>query len=177
MNSLDAIIEAAALDHGLPAGIVAAIVQVESTANTFASRYEPDYAYLWNVKASKPYRVRPEDRSLDRAPSDFSAPRGVSIHTEWISQQTSYGLMQVMGAVARELGFTGTFLTHLCYPATGLDIGCRLLANLKRRYLAKYGWEGVLRGYNGGSLAVVNATNPEYPAKVRAAMGGVPWPV
>lgn len=176
MNSLDAMIDTAAKAHGLPVGIVAAIVQVESTANTFADRYEPDYAYLWNVKTAKPYRVRPADRSLDRAPADFSSPRGVSVHTEWISQQTSYGLMQVMGAVARELGFTGPFLTQLCDPATGLDFGCRLLANLKRRYLAKYGWEGVLRGYNGGSGAAVNATNPEYPSKIKAAMGGTPWP-
>ncbi|MFP5223119.1 MAG: transglycosylase SLT domain-containing protein [Acidobacteriota bacterium] len=177
MNSLDAMIDAAAKAHGLPAGIVAAIVQVESSANTFAARYEPDYPYLWNVSTGKAYRVRPAERSLDRAPADFSAPRGVSVHTEWISQQTSYGLMQVMGAVARELGFAWPFLTQLCDPSVGMEFGCRLLAKLKRTYLAKYGWEGVLRGYNGGPGAVVNVTNPEYPAKIKAAMGGAPWPV
>lgn len=171
------LIAQAATQNGLPVSIVSALVKVESSSNSFASRYEPDYSYLWSVKANKPYRVRPADKSLDRAPVDFTAPRGVSVHTEWIAQQTSYGLMQVMGAVARELGFAGPFLTALCDPAVGLSFGCILLANLKRRYLSKYGWEGVLRGYNGGSYAVVNNTNPEYPAKIKAAMGGAPWPL
>jgi len=161
--------------HGLPSALVEGVVLVESGGDPWAERMEPDYGYLWDVLANRPYRVRPEHRSMDRAPAGFPAPRGVSAHTEWIGQQTSRGLLQVMGAVAREQGFQGKFLSRLCEPETGLDHGCRLLAGLKRRYLARYGWAGVLRGYNGGSGAVVTVTNPEYPAKILDALGGV-WP-
>ncbi|MGD0955720.1 MAG: hypothetical protein ABR953_02685 [Candidatus Acidiferrales bacterium] len=40
----------------------------------------------------------------------------------------SWGLMQVMGQVARKHGFTGKFLSALCDPVTALDIGCAALA-------------------------------------------------
>ncbi len=33
-----------------------------------------------------------------------------------------------MGQVAREHGFSGKFLSALCDPAAGLDIGCAVLA-------------------------------------------------
>jgi soluble lytic murein transglycosylase-like protein len=36
--------------------------------------------------------------------------------------------MQVMGQVAREHEFSGKFLSALCDPATGIEIGCRVLA-------------------------------------------------
>ena len=36
--------------------------------------------------------------------------------------------MQVMGQVAREHGFQGKFLSALCDPALGLDLGCAVLA-------------------------------------------------
>ena len=40
----------------------------------------------------------------------------------------SWGLMQVMGQVAREHGFSSNSLAELCDPVTGLDVGCRVLA-------------------------------------------------
>jgi len=49
-----------------------------------------------------------------------------SILTELLGQQTSWGLMQIMGATARERGFRG-WLTELCDPATNLEWGCRHL--------------------------------------------------
>ena len=48
--------------------------------------------------------------------------------TESRMRAFSWGLMQVMGQVAREHGFSGRSLAQLCEPATGLEIGCRVLA-------------------------------------------------
>jgi len=53
--------------------------------------------------------------------------------TEAYARSFSWGLMQVMGAVAREEGFTGTSLAELCDPATGIDAGCKHLANIFKR--------------------------------------------
>jgi len=52
--------------------------------------------------------------------------RGYTAGTERILQRTSWGLMQIMGAVARERGFRG-WLTELCDPAVNLEWGCRHL--------------------------------------------------
>ena len=49
--------------------------------------------------------------------------------TEEIARSISWGLMQVMGQLARERGFAGKFLSALCDPATGLDVGCTVLAS------------------------------------------------
>jgi len=39
----------------------------------------------------------------------------------------SWGLMQVMGQVARENSYTEPFLSSLCDPSDALEIGCRIL--------------------------------------------------
>ena len=48
----------------------------------------------------------------------------------------SWGLMQVMGQVAREMGFDGTFLSALCDPEQGLAIGCKLLRKTRTPWTA-----------------------------------------
>lgn len=166
-------IAAIAARHHLPPQLVQAIVQVESGGECCAIRYEPDYPYLWDVARRQPYRVRPVDRSLDRAPRDFPAPAGISRHTEWIGQQMSWGPMQVMGAVAREYGLQG-FLAELCDPMTGLGYGCRHLANYRDRFVATDGWRGVAAAYNAGSVrktADERFENQPYVDKVAAAGG------
>ncbi len=84
--------------------LVCAIVEQESAWNTYAIRYEPGF------------RTR------------YVAPLGLPA-TEEIARSISWGLMQVMGQVAREHGFTGKFLSALCDPLVGLDIGCAALAS------------------------------------------------
>jgi soluble lytic murein transglycosylase-like protein len=125
------VIELAAATHKLPADLVRAIVQVESSGNTFAIRYEPNFLLTYVKKDVKTF--------------------GASRDTERISRATSWGLMQVMGQVARELGCTEPFLSSLCEPVTGLECGCRLLARLRDKYLEKHGWDGVIAAYNAGS--------------------------
>ena len=69
--------------------------------------------------------------------------------TEFNAQCTSRGLMQVMGAVARERGFVGQFLTELCDPETGIEYGVRQLTI----FLKKYELRMALLRYNGGGRA------------------------
>lgn len=98
-------IEAAAAKHGLQADLIEAQVLVESAGLTDAFRYEPQFwkAYLMN---------KPEYQAAN--------PRRVS---------SSYGLMQCMYVVAKELGFTGE-PELLFVPTVGLEWGCAKLAEL-----------------------------------------------
>src|SRR3989442_7842808 len=50
----------------------------------------------------------------------------------------SWGLMQVMGQVARENGFAADFLSALCDPEQGLALGCLVL----QKKLAAAGGDG-----------------------------------
>src|SRR5258708_9578726 len=60
----------------------------------------------------------------------------------------SWGLMQVMGQVAREFGFAEESLPELCDPATGVDVGCLVLA--KRLARARGDVPAALLAWNGG---------------------------
>ena len=57
----------------------------------------------------------------------YVAPLGLPA-TEEIARSISWGLMQVMGQVAREHGFDGRFLSALCDPDAGVSMGCVVLA-------------------------------------------------
>ncbi|MGH9700043.1 MAG: transglycosylase SLT domain-containing protein [Candidatus Acidiferrales bacterium] len=101
--NLLALARAAAARHALDPALVCAVVEQESAWNSFAMRYEPAF------------RAR------------YVAPLGLSLSEE-VARSISWGLMQVMGQVARENGFDESFLSALCDPAVGLDCGCRVLA-------------------------------------------------
>lgn len=151
MSGPDNYVQVIAPKYGLDPALVAAVIKVESNGDRFAHRYESAYEYLWNVRSNSPYRVRNADRTRDNAPDDFPGPvYGGTSDTEWVDQQASWGLMQVMGAVAREQGLTG-FLTNLTDPMVGINHGCKLLARRRDRYLKSDGWAGVLASYNGGA--------------------------
>ena len=70
--------------------------------------------------------------------------------TERIGQMCSWGIMQVMGAVAREHGFTGkpSDFPKLCTIPDGLLYGCLHLVKFRARYSA---WPDVIASYNAGS--------------------------
>ena len=98
-----ALARASAARHALDPALVCAVVEQESAWDAHAIRYEPGF------------RTR------------YVAPLGLP-PTEEVARSISWGLMQVMGQVAREHGFSGKFLSALCDPAAGLDIGCAVLA-------------------------------------------------
>lgn len=141
----DLILKAAAKNQINP-DLVAAIVHVESSYNSDAVRYESHYKWLYK-------------------PDEFATQLGISVATESELQKFSYGLMQCMGAVARENGFTGP-LFRLCRPDLGLEYGCLHFAKYFRRY---NDLRRTLAAYNGGPGAINSDgtfKNPTYVDKV-----------
>jgi hypothetical protein len=162
-------ITTASARYGLDHLLVAGLVQVESNFNQYAWNPEPRYRYYWDVKTHVPFRpLVPVEVSAEFPPPDFHSIEG-DADQEWWGQSASWGLMQVMGAVAREHGCRIPYLTELCDPATNLDYGCRHLARL-------LDWshgdvERALAAYNGGTGG--NSKKPyrnqAYATKVIAA--------
>ena len=122
--------------HSLNPQLVCAVIEQESAWNAWAVRYEPGFLSRY---------VAP----LYTA-GKFSA-------TEAYTRSMSWGLMQLMGQVARESGFAEVSLAELCDPPTGIEWGCRALAIRLAR--AKGDVSEALLAWNGGS-------NPNYPAEV-----------
>lgn len=140
----------AAAAHGLDPRVVEAVVAVESSGRTYAYRYEAGFwaKYLAN-----------------HADYRHAVPERVS---------ASYGLMQVMFPVAREMGFPFADPELLFVPSTGLEYGCRKLASLLK-------WsEGdlvqALCAYNGGKGNNVRAPfrNISYANRVMVALSQIP---
>jgi soluble lytic murein transglycosylase-like protein len=124
--------------HSLDSALVCAVVEQESSWNPWAMRYEPVFfaryvaALYTNNKVSA---------------------------SEAYARGFSWGLMQVMGQVAREQGFAEPFLSALCDPAEGLEVGCKVL---RRKFDAASGdVVNALQAWNGGA-------NPSYAAQVLA---------
>jgi hypothetical protein len=102
--SMLALARDAATRHGIDAALVCAVIEQESNWDTNAMRYEGAF------------RTR------------YVAPLGLP-PTEEIARSISWGLMQVMGQVAREHGFAEKFLSGLCLPESGVEVGCAVLAD------------------------------------------------
>jgi hypothetical protein len=122
-------IEEAGALHGIDTKHIAACILTETNGNRFAIRYEPHYRYLVN-------------------PKDFADRLNISVETEEFSQKTSWGLMQVMGGVARELGFVG-HLPQLIEIEFGIKYGAMKL----KKCMDKYGnIHDAIAAYNAGSV-------------------------
>jgi len=127
-----------------------AITEVESGGDTYAVRYEPNWKYLYNVE-------------------EFAKLSLVSLETEKVCQMMSWGLMQVMGAVARECGFEDR-LPQLIDPRCGAKYGCNKLKKLFRIHKTV---DDVIASYNAGSPIKRDGkyVNQGYVDKVRAVYG------
>lgn len=133
-----------------------AITEVESNGETTAVRFEPKWKYLYNVE-------------------HFAKQCSITIETEQVLQSMSFGLMQVMGSVARELGFTGN-LIQLSDPYIGSRYGC---AKLGKLFSILKSTDDVIAAYNAGSpLRQKDGTyvNQGYVDRVRAALLPVSGP-
>ena len=150
-------IEHAALRNNLPVPLVRSVVQVESSFSPWAGRYE--HGFFTTYVRDKPVVVNP--------------PCPEETERRW--RACSWGLMQIMGQTARELGFRGVFLSELCDVDIGLEFGCRYLNKQALRYRERYGWEGVVAAYNAGSVKTNGPgfVNQRYVEKIRKAGGFV----
>jgi len=128
MKKLESLIPEYAEEFNLDPKLVRAVCKVESNLNPWACRYEPAWKYFKDVNIWAKKLVQ-------------------SQKTEEIQQATSWGSMQVMGSVARELGFAG-HLTQLAVPGIGLKYGCMKLSQMVRRHKKL---EDAIAAYNAGS--------------------------
>lgn len=136
-----------AAEHALEPALVCAIIEQESAWDPWAVRYEP--AFL----------------------SRYVAPlytNGKIGATEAYTRAMSWGLMQVMGQVAREFGFEQSSLAELCEPAVGVEFGCRIFAARLAR--AKGDVPAALLAWNGGAstnyAAEVLGRKPNYSSRL-----------
>ena len=99
---------------GLSRNLVCAMIMVETSGNDYSARYEKHWRYLYKTDY-------------------FAKKNRISLSTETVLQSTSWGHMQIMGSVARELGYDGS-LPRLSQPLMGIKWGCIKLKEVSRRY-------------------------------------------
>lgn len=157
--------------YGVDADLLEALVWVESGGQPWAWNPEPRYRYLWNVRTGAPFRgLTDAERASEVPPDDFPAIAG-DRDQEWWAQQASWGVLQVMGAVARQWNFRDPYLPALCDVPRNLAVGTRHLKDL-------LGWSKgdpwlAARAYNAGKGGVKLAAAAQYEAKVRRAYARV----
>lgn len=124
----------------LDPALICAMVEQESGWNQWAIRYEPLF--------------------FSKYVAGLYTNNKVSA-TEAYARSFSWGLMQVMGQVARENGFDGLHLSALCDPEAGLSMGCKVF---KKKLVGKKGdVSTALLAWNGG-------VNLQYPVQVIGRM-------
>jgi len=118
--------------------VVCGMIERESSWDPWVIRYEPAFFLRYIEK--------------------LIANQMVHDATEARARSFSWGLGQVMGELARELGYTG-HLAMLCDPQTGITWLCRALV---RKLKSQNGnLHDALQAYNGGA-------NPNYADEVLA---------
>lgn len=135
---LVAIAHEVAAAHNLEPALVCAVIEQESSWNPWAIRFEPQF---WQ----RYVQVLQHDLHLSV--------------TEGECRATSFGLMQIMGQTARELGCSHPSLAQLFDPREGVEFGCRKLAFCMKAHPDDL--THALLAYNGGS-------NPKYAGEVIA---------
>jgi len=100
--------------YGLDPLLVASMVQTESSGNPWATRFEKDYKWVYKTER-------------------FAEDLGITEITERAHQKTSWGMLQIMGGVARECGYKGP-LPKLCLVKVGLSYGCLKLSLIHKKY-------------------------------------------
>lgn len=133
-------IDEAADKYSLDPELVAAIIVRESSCNPWATRFEP--RFFEKYIAGKAAKDLP-----GHVPAAFP-----TLPTERVHRATSWGLMQILGETARELGFSDDCLPALLSPRRNIDLGAKLLRKLidRSREKAEPVREALLN-YNGGA--------------------------
>lgn len=108
--------------------LVAAIVQTESAGIDKVARYEGSWPYFYKIK-------------------EYALANNITEQTAQVLQKISWGPMQVLGAVACELGYLG-WLPDLCEPDLGVHFGALKMQQLSKRYTKM---EDIVSAYNMGT--------------------------
>jgi soluble lytic murein transglycosylase-like protein len=157
MDALEKLARETAARQGLDPALVCAICEQETHWNPWLTRYESVY-HNSQVVLGEAAKFAPR------------APYTVSIATETICRCLSWGLMQVMGQTAREIGYRAP-LAQLCDPAAGLEWGCQKLG---RCLVMKHGdVRAAVALYNGAR----DPSLSRYDDEVLARMGKYQPPV
>lgn len=107
--------------------LIAALIQVESSGNRFVWRYEAKWKNFVD-------------------PLFFSKKNEITEETERFGQSCSFGLMQIMGATARENSFQDQVL-KLTEIYNGIFYGCSYLKDRSRKYKG----DDLISAYNCGT--------------------------
>ena len=113
--------------------LVFCIIHQESGFDSNITRYEPDWIYYIDVPIFA--------KSLD-----------ITDPTERVHQGTSWGLMQIMGSVAREFGYKDHLVT-LIAPKINIEYGFKKLNKLLKKYTDI---KDAISAYNMGHPRKVN---------------------
>jgi soluble lytic murein transglycosylase-like protein len=117
--------------HDIDPEIVAALITQESNWDPWVARYEPTYSYLYK-------------------PDEFAKKNKITRLTEECLQKVSFGLGQIMGAVAREMGHEDSLL-KMSDPKINVDIMCKYLNRLEN---SSKSTDDIIAMYNGGKGAL-----------------------
>jgi hypothetical protein len=112
------------------------MAMLESRFNRYACRYEPGYQWLYK-------------------PEMFAKRIKCTLDTMIAMQSTSYGLMQVMGAYLYEVGgpdHYDTWPTELIDPEINLEISCKILQKIHKKYKNPLDIYACYKWRNGGSV-------------------------
>lgn len=144
-EQIQSIIDAKAEEFGIESSLVEAFCMTESTFNVRATRYEANF-YKNYIQPMLAHNAIESKEAMGRA--------------------TSWGLMQLMGQVARERGFDGEF-EELFDPEIALEWSLKHLKHFIEKYEPNL--DDAIASYNAGSPRKGKDgkyVNQEYVSKV-----------
>ena len=132
------LVDLAAYNYSLEPKLIRAIAITESNLNPYAVRYEKAFKYLFQV-------------------DELAKKVGCTKNTMHSMQKTSWGIMQVMGAVAYENGLAERkdenerWASAMLNPILSIDVGCSFI---REKVLKKSGLnpKSIYAVYNAGSI-------------------------
>jgi len=138
-DDLLALVDRYSAQFSLDKNLVKAICKTESGWISYRTKYEKNWNYLY-------------------LPLRYSQALGIDLATECMMQSCSWGLMQIMGSVAREQGLDD-YIPKLCLPEVGLLYGCKKLAILSNKFK---NMSDTVSAYNQGGAYRVSDSKSEY---------------
>ena len=121
------LIKRISVEKSVPASLIAAVIIAESGGRKYAAQYQPGYQHVHD-------------------PSSFARELGITSITEIVHQRTSVGLMQIMFATARGMGYRGHYA-----PFYDPEINIRYGAEYLKRLIFLHGnMLDAISSYNQG---------------------------